>query len=176
MKIAVIGAGGVGGYFGGKLAQGGADVTFIVRGATLAALRTRGLRVDSIAGNFELPQVQATDEPSTVGPVDAVLLATKAWQIEEACTHAAALIGPETMVIPLENGMEAPDTIARVLGADHAMGGLCGIVSFIVEPGHIRHVGADPFIMFGELDNRITPRAARLRPLNTASRILPPRS
>jgi 2-dehydropantoate 2-reductase len=163
MKIAVIGAGGVGGYFGGKLASGGADVVFLVRGRTLEALRTNGLRVDSIAGNFEVANVNATDDPSSVGKVDAVLLATKAWQIAEACETARPMIGDDTMVIPLENGMEAPETIARILGRDHAMGGLCAIVSFIVEPGHIRHVGAEPFIMFGELDNRSTPRAEALR-------------
>jgi 2-dehydropantoate 2-reductase len=163
IRIAVVGAGGVGAYFGGRLAAAGIDTTFIVRGATLEALRTRGLRVDSVAGDFALERVQATDDPSTAGKVDAVLLAVKAWQIPEAATAAIPMLGPETMVVPLENGMEAPEQIANAVGGQYAMGGLCGIVSFIVEPGHIRHTATEPFVMFGELDNRLTPRAERLR-------------
>jgi 2-dehydropantoate 2-reductase len=163
MKIAIIGAGGVGGYFGGRLAQGGSDVTFIVRGSTLEALRTRGLRVDSIKGNFVIDHPNVTYLPSSVGPVDAVFLAVKAWEIEDAARVLAPMLGEETMVIPLENGIEAPDQLAAILGRHHVLGGLCGIVSYIVEPGHIRHVGADPFIMFGELDNQKTARVERLR-------------
>jgi 2-dehydropantoate 2-reductase len=163
IRIAVVGAGGVGGYFGGRLAAAGIDTTFIVRGPTLDALRTRGLRVDSVAGDFALERVQATDDPSTVGKVDAILLAVKAWQIPEAATAARPMLQPDTIVVPLENGMEAPDQIANAVGREHAMGGLCGIVSFIVEPGHIRHSATEPFVMFGELDNRRTPRAERLR-------------
>ena len=163
MRIAVVGAGGVGGYFGGRLAAAGVDTTFIVRGATLDALRTRGLRVESIHGDFTVERVQVTDDPSTTGKVDAVLLAVKAWQIPEAAAAAKPMLGPETMVVPLENGMEAPEQIANAVGREHAMGGLCGIVSFIVEPGHIRHTATEPFIMFGELDNARSPRAERLR-------------
>ncbi|MCU1349214.1 MAG: 2-dehydropantoate 2-reductase [Acidobacteria bacterium] len=163
IRIAVIGAGGVGGYFGGKLAAAGIDTTFIVRGATLEALRTRGLRVESIGGDFTVDPVQATDDPSTVGPVDAILLAVKAWQIPEAAAAARPMVGPDTIAVPLENGMEAPEQIAAALGREHAFGGLCGIVSFIVEPGHIRHTAFDPLIVLGELDNARSPRAERLR-------------
>ena len=163
MRIAVIGAGGVGGYFGGRLAHGGLDVVFIVRGATLEALRTRCLRVDSINGNFVIERPNATDDPATVGRVDAVLVAVKAWQIDEAAAQIKPLIGDGTMVIPLENGIDAPDQLAANLGREHILGGLCGIVSFIAAPGHIRHIGADPFVMFGELDNRRTARVERLR-------------
>ena len=159
MRFAVVGAGGVGGYFGGRLAQGGADVAFIARGATLEALRSGGLRVDSIHGDFALDRVVATDNASDVGTVDVVLVAVKAWQIREAAPGLAPLIGPATAVIPLENGLEAPDLLAVTLGRDHVLGGLCGIVSFIEKPGHIRHAGIDPFIMMGELDNRRTQRA-----------------
>lgn len=161
MKIAVIGVGGVGGYFGGKLAKAGVDTVFIARGATLEALRTKGLRVDSIAGDFVVDRVNATDNPTD--PVDAVIFATKAWQIPEAAEKAKPLIGKETIAVPLENGMEAPDQLAHAFGRHHVLGGLCGIVSYIVAPGHIKHAAIDPFVMFGELDNARTPRVERLR-------------
>jgi 2-dehydropantoate 2-reductase len=163
MKIAIIGAGGVGGYFGGKLADGGADVTFIVRGATLEAMRTNGLRVDSIKGDFIIEHPNATDDPTSVGNVDAIFVTVKAWQIADAATQIKPLLGDDTMVIPLENGIDAPEQLAAILGSRHVLGGLCGIVSFIAAPGHIRHAGADPFIMFGELDNEPTPRVEALR-------------
>jgi 2-dehydropantoate 2-reductase len=171
VRIAVIGAGGVGGYFGGKLAHAGVDTTFLVRGRTLEALRTRGLRVDSIAGDFTLDRVQATDDPSTIGPVDAVLVTVKTWQLAEAVANIAPLLGPETMVVPMENGVEAPDELAHLLGRDHVLGGLCGIVSFVVAPGHIKHAGADPFVMFGELDNRVSERVQRLQQTFTGAGI-----
>lgn len=163
MRIAVVGVGGVGGYFGGKLAKVGADVVFIARGAALEALRARGLRVDSIGGDFVVDHVTATDDPAGVGAVDAVLFAVKAWQIPEAAERVKPLVGPETIVVPLENGMEAPEQLAAVFGPEHVLGGLCGIVAYIVEPGHIRHAGVEPFVMFGELDGRPSVRAERLR-------------
>ena len=163
MRIAVIGAGGVGGYFGGRLAKAGIDTAFIVRGATLEALRTNGLRVDSIDGDFALETVNATDDPASVGPVDAIVVTVKSWQIAEAAAKFGPMIGPETTVLPLQNGIDAPDVLAEIVGRDHVLGGLCGIVSFVVAPGHIRHVAAEPFVMFGELDNRETERVARLR-------------
>jgi 2-dehydropantoate 2-reductase len=163
LRIAVVGVGGVGGYFGGKLARAGIDTVFIARGAMLDALRSKGLRVDSISGNFTLEHVNATDDPGSVGPVDAVIFATKAWQIPEAAKKAKPLIGKQTVAVPLENGMEAPDQLANAFGRDHVLGGLCGIVSFIVAPGHIRHAAIEPFVMFGELDNSRTERVERLR-------------
>jgi 2-dehydropantoate 2-reductase len=163
MRIAVIGAGGVGGYFGGKLAHGGSDIVFIVRGAALDALRTDGLRVDSINGDFVIERPNVTDDPSTAGKVDAIFVTVKTWQIAEAAESIKPMLGDDTVVIPLENGIDAPDQLAAILGREHVLGGLCGIVSFIAAPGHVRHIGADPFIMFGELDNRRTARAERLR-------------
>lgn len=163
MRIAVIGAGGVGGYFGGKLALAGIDTTFIVRGRTLEALRTNGLRVDSIQRDFTVPHVQATDDPAAVGQVDAVLIAVKAWQVAEAASTIGPMLGRDTIVVPLENGLEAPEQLAAIVGRRHVLGGLCAIVSYIVEPGHIRHIGADPFVTFGELDNTRSERAERLR-------------
>lgn len=162
MKIAVIGAGGVGGYFGGRLAQAGIDTTFIVRGRTLDALRTRGLRVDSIHGDFTIEHPQATDDPAEVGKVDAILLTVKAWQIPDAARTALPMIGPDTVVVPLENGIDAPDVLTPIVGPRHVAGGLCAIVSFIVEPGHIRHAAFDPMVMFGELDHGQTKRLQRL--------------
>ena len=162
MRVAVVGAGGVGGYFGGKLAQGGLDVVFIARGNTLEALRTRGLRVDSINGDFTLAPVNATDDPASGGKVDVILVAVKAWQIPDAIAHLDPMLHGETAVIPLENGLTAPDDIARILGPGHALGGLCAIVSFVVEPGHIRHAAVEPRITFGELDNRPTDRVLRI--------------
>ncbi len=172
MRFAVIGAGGVGGYFGGKLAQNGADVTFIVRGRSLEALQTNGLRVDSIGGDFVLSKVNATDDPKSVGDVDVVLLAVKTAQVAEAIEAARPMVGEHTVVIPLENGMDAPEQIARELGRGHAMGGLCAIVSFLVAPGHVRHAGSDPFIMFGELDNSKSERALRIRDAMIAAGIV----
>jgi len=163
MRIAVIGPGGVGGYFGGRLAQAGEEVIFIARGATLDALRARGLRVESIKGDFEIRSVHATDDPLSVGPVDAILVAVKAWQIPAIAPTLRPLIAPETAVVPLENGMEAPEQLAAALGRENVLGGLCAIVSFVVAPAHIRHAGADPIVMLGELDNRRTRRAERLR-------------
>jgi 2-dehydropantoate 2-reductase len=163
MRIAIIGAGGVGGYFGGKLAEGGADVTFIVRGATLDAMRANGLRVDSIKGDFVIEHPNATDDAASLGKVDAVFLTVKTWQIAEAAEQIKLMLGDDTMVVPLENGIDAPEQLATILGSQHVLGGLCGIVSFIAAPGHIRHIGVDPFMMFGELDNRRTPRVEALR-------------
>src|SRR5207302_8142174 len=113
------------------------------RGATLDALRKRGLRVDSIRGDFVIDPVQATDDPSSVGIVDFVIIAVKAWQVEEAARAALPMIGAKTALVPLENGLDAPEQLAAIAGRDHVLGGLCGIVSFIVEPGHVRHAGAE---------------------------------
>src|SRR5688572_17254417 len=108
MRIAVLGAGGVGGYFGGRLAQAGVDTTFIARGATLEALRKHGLRVESIRGDFHLQNVQASDDPSSIGPVDVILTAVKAWHLPEAAERLSPMLGPDTVVVPLENGIDAP--------------------------------------------------------------------
>lgn len=162
MRVAVVGVGGVGGYFGGKLARAGIETLFVARGATLKALRDHGLRVESIEGDFTVSPVQATDDAASAGPVDAILFATKAWQIPEAAEKARPLVGKETIAVPLENGMEAPDQLARVFGREHVLGGLCAILAYSIEPGHIRHAAIEPVVMFGELDNRRSERAERL--------------
>jgi 2-dehydropantoate 2-reductase len=163
MKIAVFGTGAVGGYFGGRLAQTGEEVTFIARGENLRTIREHGLRVDSIKGDFCVQPCGITSDTMTVGIVDAILVAVKAWQVPEAAQAIRPMIGPNTFVVPLENGVEAPDQIAGVLGKGPVLGGLCRIISMMVGPGHVRHAGAEPSIAFGELDNRHSPRAERLR-------------
>lgn len=162
MRIAVFGAGGVGGYFGGRLAQSGEHVIFIARGAHLHAMQTQGLRVDSIAGDFYLPKVEATDTPAHVGVVDVILVAVKAWQVPEAALAMRPMVGTSTAVIPLENGVEAPAQLREVLGEGPVLGGLCQISAHVHAPGHIRHVGVEPYIAFGELDGRPSQRAMQL--------------
>jgi 2-dehydropantoate 2-reductase len=162
MRIAVFGAGGIGGYFGGRLAQAGEDIIFIARGQHLSALRTNGLKVDSIKGNFEIRPVQATDDPKQVGQVDVVLLAVKAWQGPEAAQMGAPMLGAQSFIVPLQNGVEAPDQLATVLGAERVLGGMCRISAMIVGPGHIRHVGIEPSVAFGELNGRPSQRVERL--------------
>ncbi len=163
MRIAIFGTGGVGGYFGGRLAQTGADVAFIARGEHLQTMRQHGLKIDSIKGDFVVHPIQATDDPEEIGPVDVILTAVKTWQVSEAVQAMRPMVGAETFVVPLLNGVEAPTQLAEDLGPEHVVGGLCGIISFIAGPGHIRHVGADPFIHFGELDNHASERVESLR-------------
>jgi 2-dehydropantoate 2-reductase len=163
VRIAVVGVGGVGGYFGGRLAQAGADVIFIARGDNLAALREQGLRIESIVGDAFVAPVQATDDPAQAGPVDMVLVATKTWQLDEAIDLMRPLIGPETGVVPLLNGVEASDRLAAALGESHALNGICYIFVARVAPGVVRHSGIHPLIIFGERDNRRTARVEALR-------------
>lgn len=157
MRIAIVGAGGVGGYFGGKLAAAGIDTVFIVRTKTFDELR-----VDSIHGDFRV-KVDATDDPASAGKVDAVLIATKAWQVAEAARKIIPMLKSDTCVVPLQNGIDAPEVLAGVIPRQHVLGGLAAIVAFVVAPGHIRHAASDPFVMFGELDNSRSERVERLR-------------
>lgn len=163
MRIAVVGVGGVGGLFGGKLAQAGHDVTFIARGATLQALRTQGLRVESVEGDFWLPTVHATAEPAEVGPVSAVLLGVKAGQVAVVAPHLRPLLGPNTLVLPLQNGVEAPDQLAAVLGWEHVLGGYCRVIAQQIAPGQIRHSGVAPTVAFGALHAATRGPIAELR-------------
>jgi len=151
MKIGVIGAGAVGGYFGGRLAFAGREVVFFVRGKTLEALRTGPLRVQSIEGDFEV-NVRATDDPAEVGEVDAVLVAVKAWQVPDAAAALQKMPGEKSAVVPLQNGMNAPAELAAVLGSGRVAGGLCRIVAEAKGPGQIDHYWAEPSLAFGELE------------------------
>jgi 2-dehydropantoate 2-reductase len=162
MRIAIFGSGSVGGYFGGRLAQAGEDVVFIARGEHLNAMRNNGLRVDSINGNFAVASVLATDDPATIGIVDLVIVGVKAWQVSAAAEAMRPMVGPETVVLPLQNGLEAPEKLSEVIGDRHVLGGLCGLFCYVAGPGHIVHAGMDPFVKFGELDNQRSQRVERL--------------
>jgi 2-dehydropantoate 2-reductase len=163
MRIAIFGTGAVGGYFGGRLALSGHELVFIARGEHLRAMQSQGLRVDSPGGDFNINPVQATDDPSRVGVVDVVLVGVKAWQIPEAALAMRPLIGEGTCVVPLQNGVDAPAQLAAALGKQVVLGGLCRIASQLVSPGYIRHSGIDPYIIFGELDNRPSERVLGLK-------------
>jgi 2-dehydropantoate 2-reductase len=162
MHIMVFGAGGVGGYFGGRLAQAGEKVTFIARKLHLQAMQANGLVVESIKGNFSIDPVTVTDDPSLIKDVDAVLVCVKAWHIPNAAKALMPALDPDTFVVPLENGVEAPSQLAEILGREHILGGLCRIESRIASPGHIQHSGIEPYIAFGELDNHLSTRAEQL--------------
>lgn len=163
MRIAVFGTGSVGGYFGGRLAQSGEEVIFIARGEHFQAIRSNGLRVDSFMGDFVVKPAQAVNDPRRVGEVDVVLLGVKAWQVQNAALEMRAILGPETFVVPLQNGVDAPAQLAAVLGSERVLGGLCKISAFIAGPGRIHHAGLEPYVAFGELGKRSSERADRLR-------------
>ena len=158
MRIAIMGSGGVGGYFGGLLAAAGEDVTFIARGDHLAALRTAGLRVESVHGTFNVLPAQATDSPAEVGWVDLVLLATKTYQLDEAARSLQPLIGPRTAVVPLLNGIDASDRLTAILGPGPVLGGLCYVGSCLAAPGVIKQVSGFRRVIVGEIDRQLTRR------------------
>jgi len=165
MRIAVIGAGGVGGPFGAALATAGGDVTFVARGAHLAAMRTRGLSVLSPRGDVNLRSVQASDEPASIGPVDVVLFCVKLWDLESAGAAIRPLVGPNTAVIPLQNGIDASDRLIPILGRDAVMGGVAQISATVADPGVIRQTGTFMRLVFGELDGRSSARGAAFHSL-----------
>ncbi len=164
MRIAIFGSGGVGGFYGARLLRAGEDVTFIARGAHLQAIRERGLRVESAqGGSFEV-RARATDRPEEIGEVDWVLCAVKAWQVPEAGRAMAPLLGERGAVLPLQNGIEAPDQLAEIVGRARVVGGATWIAAEIQAPGVIHHAGAaQPRIVLGELDGRPSARADELR-------------
>lgn len=163
LRVAVFGAGGVGAYFGARLAEGGAELAVIARGAHLDAIKGNGLRVDSVLGDMHVTPAIATADPADVGPVDVVLLGVKTWQVADVTQSLRPLLGPETLVVPLQNGVETIDELTVALGARHVAGGLCSGFCFIVGPGHVRHIGGVTFIKFGELDGTKSPRVLALR-------------
>jgi 2-dehydropantoate 2-reductase len=162
MHIVIFGAGGVGGYFGGRLARAGEKVTFIARGEHLQAMLTNGLHVESINGDFTIHPVTATDDTTQVDAVDVVLVCVKTWDIPRAAKAIMPMLDPDTFVVPLENGVEAPSQLAEILGREHILGGLCRMASRIASPGYIQHTAIEPSIAFGELDNHPSSRAQKL--------------
>ena len=163
MRIGVIGAGGVGGYFGARLAAAGADVHLVARGAHLAAIRERGLQVRSVLGDVRA-SVAVTDDASVIGPCDVVLFCVKAYDTDEAAArHLPPLIGEDTAVISLQNGVDRAERIAGVVGDAHVAGGLALIFAGIAEPGVVAHTGGPAKLVFGELDGAVSERLERLR-------------
>ncbi|HEV2955027.1 MAG TPA: 2-dehydropantoate 2-reductase [Xanthobacteraceae bacterium] len=160
MRIAVIGAGGVGGAFGAALAKGGADVTFLARGAHLAAMRERGIKVLGPRGDIHLQPTKATDDPAAIGEVDVVVFCVKLWDVESAGAAIRPIVGKTTAVIPLQNGIDASERLIPILGKDAVMGGVAQISATIAEPGVIRQTGVFMRLVFGELDGRPSARGA----------------
>ena len=154
MRIAVIGAGGVGGGFGVALAKAGADVTFVARGAHLAAMKSTGLKVGGGRGDTHLVPTQATDNPAEIGKVDIVLFCVKLWDVDSAGAQIKPLIGANTAVIPLQNGIDAPERLVAILGPEAVMGGVAQISASITAPGVIHQVGTFMRMIFGELNGK----------------------
>jgi 2-dehydropantoate 2-reductase len=163
MRIAVMGTGGVGGYFGARLAQAGHEVAFVARGRQLAALRARGLRVQSQLGDVHLPNVEVTDEPAEIGPVDLVLFTVKLWDTLEAAEAVKPLLGTQTAVVSFQNGVVKDDILRQALGAEYVIGGVTYIAATIAEPGVIRHSGTLQKLVFGEYDGSQSPRVRQFR-------------
>jgi 2-dehydropantoate 2-reductase len=162
MRAVVYGTGGAGGYFGAQLALSGEQVVFVARGEHLKALRANGLRLETPKGDTVIHPVEATDDPTTVAGADVVLIGVKAWQVPDAAQTLRPLVAGDTFVVPLQNGVEAASQLSTVLGAEHVLGGMCGTLSMVAGPGHIRNAGGSNFIKFGELDNRRSERVERL--------------
>lgn len=164
MRIAVFGAGGIGGYFGARLAQAGNEVVLIARGPHLTAIQEHGLFVESPTGDFHIAPSMATDHPEDVGVVDAVLLGVKAGDVRAAAEAMRPMIHATTGVITLQNGVESPAEVAEVLGKEHVIVGVAALRCLIAGPGRLRHSGGyDPNITMGEIDNRPSERVEHIR-------------
>ena len=177
MRIAVLGTGGIGGYFGGRLAAAGHDVTFLARGAHLEAIREHGLVVTSVAGDFTVESASVTDDVASIGKVDTVLLAVKTWQVGALLESLPALVGPDTAVVTTQNGVEAPEQVATVVGREAVLPGIAKIFAFIEAPGHITHAGGPASLVFDEwstLPGAPSARVTRLREAVTTSGAVSP--
>lgn len=163
MRVAVFGVGAIGGYFGGILARTGHDVNFIARGDTAAALRQRGLRIESGTGDFLVHPAQVFEDSARVGPVELVILGVKAWQVAEVGPMLKPMLCEDSAVLPLQNGVGTTNELVKVLDRRHVLGGVCRIFCSQVAPGHVRHEGANPWIGLGELDNRASKRVESLQ-------------
>ncbi len=161
MKIAVVGAGGLGAYFGGRWAQAGLDVAFLARGSQLEALSSGPLAIVSPLGDATV-RVAAAGAAAQIGPVDVVMVATKTWQLPDAAAHLGPLLGPATLVFGVQNGVEAADALAAAVGAERVLAGTCRIISYVSAPGAVVHVGVQPTLTFGERAGGVSTRAERL--------------
>ena len=162
MKIAIVGTGGVGGYFGSRLAQAGCDVHFIARGAHLQAMKESGLKVESSLGDALIKPVNVSSDPASIGPVDFALVAVKLWDTEAAARSVKPLVGPHTAVISLQNGVEKDAVLERFVNKANIVGGICYIAASIRAPGIIEHAGKMARVVFGEMDRQRTPRCEAL--------------
>ena len=162
MKIVMFGAGGVGGYFGGRLAQAGCDVSFVARGAHLEAIQRDGLRILSPKGDAHITSVRASADPAALGVADVVFLTVKMYDVNTAAAALGPLLGAGTMVVTLQNGVEATDMLAAHVGRAHTAGGVAYVAAVIDAPGVIRHTALDALIV-GELDGAMSPRLVALR-------------
>jgi len=169
MRIAVIGTGGIGAPYGASLAKAGADVTFVARGAHLAAMRENGLRIEGDRGETHIRPARATDDIAGIGTVDFVLSCVKLWDVEQAAEQIRPIVGPHTAVIPLQNGIDAAERMIRILGDEPVMGGMAFVTGTIVAPGVVRQTGTYQQMTFGELDGRVSERGQRLRDLCEAA-------
>jgi 2-dehydropantoate 2-reductase len=163
MKIAIIGTGGVGGYFGAKLLQAGNDVSFLARGKHLETIKTKGLEVKSILGDFTTLPVKATDNVLEMETPDLVLMCVKTWQVKDLAICLKSIIHPNTVIIPLQNGVSASEEIKGNIGNAFVTGGLCRIISKIEAPGIIRHFGVEPEIIFGAFPGDQIPRLQEIK-------------
>ncbi len=167
MKVAIVGTGAVGGYFGGRLAEAGNDVTFIARGSHLKAIQSGGLRVKSILGDFTIKPAQATDRTEKVGAVDLVLCCVKSWQVAAITDQLKPLVGSDTTIVPLQNGIEAHTILSESIGRRHVLPGLCKMISLVEGPGIISHKGIDPYLSIGEMDGSRSRRLEKIVQLFT---------
>jgi len=165
MKIAIIGTGGVGGYFGGMIAKAGYDVTFVARGENLKALKANGLTVKSIIGDFHLDSVKATDKIRDIGQAGLIIISVKAWQVKDVSAELKPVINEDTVILPLQNGVLAIEELMENINRKNLVGGLCKIFSKIESPGVINHFGVIPTIVFGEIDNTKTERIRQIKEL-----------
>ncbi|HEU4660514.1 MAG TPA: 2-dehydropantoate 2-reductase [Pseudolabrys sp.] len=154
MRIAAMAAGAVGGYFGARLAAAGHDVFFIARGANLDAIKKNGLKIESVHGDLHLPKPNATDDPAQVGPVDIVMFAVKLWDTEKAAELARPMVGPNTRVITLQNGVDSAERVGPILGIENVVGGVAYIATVIASPGVIKHTSQFASMRFGRLDGK----------------------
>jgi 2-dehydropantoate 2-reductase len=169
MRIAVIGTGGIGGPYGAALAKAGAEVTFVARGAHLAAMREYGLRIEGDRGETYIRPARATDDIAGIGTVDFALVCVKLWDLETVAAPIRAIVGPRTAVIPLQNGIDAAERLIPILGREAVMGGMAFVTGAIVAPGVIRQTGAYQSMTFGELDGHMSERGESLRDLCKAA-------
>lgn len=160
MRIVVMGAGGVGGYFGARLAQAGHDVAFIARGAHLAAMRKNGLRIERAGGDIVVPNVVATDDVSSLPPADVVMFCVKLWDVEQAARLVAPLVARGGVVIAFQNGIDSPEILQRVVGETRVLGGVAYIAATIGAPGVIAQTGTMAKLRVGAFDDRLADRAA----------------